>query len=359
MSKYTLLMLEIGGIQDFVFQTNNLKVNVGASRLVRDISEKWVGAAIGGLKSNLLLSQAGEVVLQDLAIEISPDLDVEFIYLGGGNALMLFRDEAKAKTFTQQISLQILKETPDLSAHIARVNIDLKGEVFVHAFEALRRKLALRKQQPAPRMATPAQAVSAPCVFTGHAAAKLHELDEGAPSPISAAVERKIEAFASEKHAISENYTPDKAVLAQTNWGASSAAYVLDFEDFGTLDEASYIAIVHADGNGMGKRIQALKDGHETADKNRAYIQKLRTFSSSAADAANNALKATVLSLIECYDPAIDGWQRQEGVEPADRERLPLVERQPKSYWDNEAKSWVTLPVLPLRVVVAGGDDVT
>ncbi|MCB0020933.1 MAG: hypothetical protein KDE09_24225, partial [Anaerolineales bacterium] len=129
MSKYTLLMLEIGGIQDFVFQTNNLKVNVGASRLVRDISEKWVGAAIGGLKSNLLLSQAGEVVLQDLAIEISPDLDVEFIYLGGGNALMLFRDEAKAKTFTQQISLQILKETPDLSAHIARVNIDLKGEV--------------------------------------------------------------------------------------------------------------------------------------------------------------------------------------------------------------------------------------
>ena len=42
MAQYTLLMLELSGLQEFIFGTNNLRVNVGASTLVNAVIREWV-----------------------------------------------------------------------------------------------------------------------------------------------------------------------------------------------------------------------------------------------------------------------------------------------------------------------------
>ncbi|MDF5732510.1 MAG: hypothetical protein PUP92_32065 [Rhizonema sp. PD38] len=95
--------------------------------------------------------------------------------------------------------------------------------------------------------------------------------------------------------------------------------------------ESSYAAIVHADGNGMGKRFQ--KYGKE-AQNNREYIQRIRDFSKSVEQAGLNALKAVAQVIIKSI---------QQGKVVG---KLGEFNLNAKYY-------------LPFRPLVYGGDDIT
>jgi hypothetical protein len=111
---------------------------------------------------------------------------------------------------------------------------------------------------------------------------------------------------------------------------------VRDFGDLGTEGESSYLAVIHTDGNEMGQRIKDLGKDHSVADENEAYVQKLRQFSKSVASAATTALERTVAVLLDAQNLSDD---KLGGV-------VPLPERE-------------GTPILPLRPIVFGGDDVT
>jgi hypothetical protein len=100
--------------------------------------------------------------------------------------------------------------------------------------------------------------------------------------------------------------------------------FVYDFGDFGTKHESSYIAVVHTDGNGMGKRFQNFDK-----ENNRDYILKVRDLSRSIEKTSNNALSRTVERLIESIE-------------------------------DNKIDAKIEISgKLPFRPIVFGGDDVT
>jgi hypothetical protein len=107
--------------------------------------------------------------------------------------------------------------------------------------------------------------------------------------------------------------------------------FIFNFDDFGEANESSYIALIHADGNGMGERIKALQG----AD-NEAYVHSLRAFSASVQDAAQKALCATVDTLL-------------------------ATRRQVKGddYFGVHSEIKPPRGRLPFRPVVFGGDDVT
>src|SRR5205823_14228478 len=76
--------------------------------------------------------------------------------------------------------------------------------------------------------------------------------------------------------------------------------YPADFEVLGaTAGEYSHIAVVHADGNGMGQRIRDIGDECATVDKNREFVLKLREFSMKVEDAAKGALNAVLGKLVK------------------------------------------------------------
>jgi hypothetical protein len=43
-SEYTLVAVDVSGIQDYIFRSNNLKHQLGASELVRRATSTWVRA---------------------------------------------------------------------------------------------------------------------------------------------------------------------------------------------------------------------------------------------------------------------------------------------------------------------------
>jgi hypothetical protein len=100
----------------------------------------------------------------------------------------------------------------------------------------------------------------------------------------------------------------------------------LDFDDFGrSKGEVSYIAVVHIDGNSMGKRFQE----YGKTENNKDYVQAIRQLSDSVKQASQETLRALTQELTDS---------------------MPTLTK------ILDMKKYKTLPFRPL---VYGGDDVT
>jgi hypothetical protein len=135
--------------------------------------------------------------------------------------------------------------------------------------------------------------------------------------------------------------------------GARARRYPRDFDSLGrTEGEHSYIAVVHADGDGLGQRLQDLL---AAAPSNRAAIQEVRKFS-QAVDCAATAALGEALQVL-CGAIEEDGRGRgfighavakalaeQSGDYGLLRDSLSVA---------------VNKQHVPFRPLVFGGDDVT
>jgi hypothetical protein len=332
MPNYTLLLLEATGIQHYIFGSNNLAQNIGASECVTQATTLWVFETLDKLKLPHNVPRVrGEYVLDDEIgtyrigdASISHDsLAVEVVYAGGGNALLLFADPDKAKLFVKELTLRLLLEAPGLEIAVVSRPIDWKDAKFQIEFEHLRRALGWRKVDRPLSAPLSGLGVTAACAFTGLPAVGM---DDERPSPhlISSVVEGKLDA----EDAGLERLHAVLPAARRNGFG-----FVYDFDLFGSKGESSYIAVVHADGNNMGERKNNVLAKSKDSD---ACVRALRAFSKSVNKAATTALRATLDALIASRD----GKGKFGGVVP-----MPS----PKS----------GLPQLPFRPIVFGGDDVT
>jgi hypothetical protein len=127
-----------------------------------------------------------------------------------------------------------------------------------------------------------------------------------------------------------------------------------DFDNFGREQhEISYIAVVHADGNGLGRRIQDLRQALRGKSP-RECIQAMRAFSAAIEAASQKALEQLGERLLDFWeiDPK-DGdliVERliDEGGAPVEVGRI-VLDQDPR--WKR--------PFIPFRPIVFGGDDLT
>ena len=326
MSQYHIVMLETSGIQDFIFGSNNLRVNTGASALADAITREWVPALLPTPNN---VDGQGRVTRGSLE---DGRLAVEAIYVGGGNALLMFT--GTPDEFLQRLSSHVLTKAPGLRVVSAVLPIGWKSDSLVGRLSELRQTLAQRKHEAAPSGPLPGLGVTAACVFTGEPATG-EWLDPGGQTKlVSESVWARLSWFDRGQQRLKS--------LVDDN-------YVSSFDHFGTKGESSYIAIVHGDGNRMGDRIENLGKTRAIPSMNREYANLLREFSDSARKAAETALGATIETLSRCR--TTEGlWQRQKDVTARDKAGLPRVSQR----CDEEGR-----PLLPFRPVVFGGDDVT
>lgn len=89
MSKHTLTLLDATGIQEYIFGSNQLAQNIGASELVERVTTQWLVDSLKalGLSTNLQWSSEKGVEYSNKKV---PQVYVEVIYAGGGNAVLLF-----------------------------------------------------------------------------------------------------------------------------------------------------------------------------------------------------------------------------------------------------------------------------
>ncbi len=338
-----LTMLEYTGIQNYIFSTNNLGINIGASELVNLATSVWLFDALPH-DNNMAIKRNQYQFDNSKSVLKACEIQAEVIYYGGGNALLLFRDINIAREFTKNLSSTILMRAPGLEVVIQHQEFDKTQSICQIYFEELLPKMAKAKKQKLISTSMPGLSVTAQCVFTGKPAnvfAKLNEAEISAHYLNEEIIAKHIARVSAEErlHAL----VPE---MAPRNFD-----FIYDFDDFGTPGVSSYIGVVHIDGNGLGKRIKKELSKFNDPDRNADWLQHMRSFSSSIKETSCSAMKNTVEALMDAYDPQEKGWHRANSARKQEFSSL-IVHA-------NLKKRDRKIILLPIHPIVFGGDDVT
>ena len=304
-------------LQRYIFQSNRLRENIGASYLAKH----W-------LNKRLI-----EVVSADRRVwdeyETNPWMDqpekpvnttenVNLIYVGGGNAALLCKSKDIAKKVVGAWSRKLLKKAPGLRVVVGY------GEVSDSLTEAYRVALDdLNQREEALLFGTALHSlpVVRTCTSTGLPASKLTMNDW--ISQVAACKQDAVGTKDKQGDAQKEIAEEFSQLLEPTK-KLPKQHFAIEFEDLGGYEGKSHIAVVHADGNEMGKYLIDIVRNNKDDDD--IFLHHLRAFSASVTQLSGNALRATLE-----YLKAV----------------LPLESLQnPKD-------------IFPLRPIVYGGDDLT
>lgn len=302
MSRNHVVVVDTAQIQPYVFGSNRLRENIGASHLVAQATGDWATALLG---------------------------PAELVYAGGGNVVARFEEAARAEFFIRGLSRRALAEAPGL--RLVAESQDYAPGGLRAAVRAAFDRLAERKQGAALSAPLLGLSVTERCGATGLPATARTVEVAGDPSSVYPASAEVLCKRAAAEAA--------RGRLADPREGTPPGRdfyFPADFGDLGrSVGEDSYIAVIHADGNGLGKRIQLLGDG---AEGDESYVEAVGSFSASLHRLSLEALRATVGRLQDHYTRAQTGlW-----------DRIPLRQT---AMGDGVC--------LPMRPLVFGGDDVT
>lgn len=318
--KAHLVLIETSGNQNYIFATNKLRENVGASELTYRVGTQWVLAAVRAVSGLRLWSADMECLRAKLLNPLlNPPLDksgkkIEVLVATSGKALLLVDTVDTGRAIIQHVTTQALKRAPgiDVCGVISdefcwdqrRLN-DVNREVHEKFEEA-------RILRPGPAMRFQRLPVVDECGTSGLPAARWHVPDkkDGERAAARAAV-----SLAKRAHRLAYERRM-KFMLAD---------YEMDFaKNINQLEkDCDWLAIIHADGNGLGEIFLDFGRyaGCPTAADNRKYADTLREFS---------------LALDVCTDKAF---------------------RKAVAQWVAKDKNvWKKFPLLP---IVLGGDDLT
>lgn len=327
MQTYTLTVLDTPGIQRYIFGSNRLRENIGASELVRRATSLWPLEILQQIGGSNVRNPANHDFDESRHIE-RDHLTAEVVYVGGGNTVILFREREQAIQFTTQLNYKLLEEAPGLELAVAHIDIDWEKDRLGHKVNEAMKQLAQNRRTRLPSVPLLGLAVTAACQSTGLVATTTnaeHGKPEGEETyPISSEVAAKLETI-----------EEAKAHLYASLPEIESAGYDIPsrFDEFGrTAEEMSYIAVVHADGNGMGRFFRRITDQQPNS---RDYIQEVRSTSRKVEEASRAALHQIGIALLQAVEFG-------KNKEPSIRGVVPI--RGSK---------------LPFRPIVFGGDDLT
>lgn len=329
MSKYIASVIDTTGIQKYIFGSNRLKENVAGSYLVKLATDDWVKECLRKI-GNVYIpvhnpSQA------EPHINENPEVIAELIYSGGGNTFLLFRDteDNYARKFTETWSKKILFEAPGLNVEIAHQPFDWNQRLLQDVIEndLIKGKLDIQKRKPRPSAPLLGLGVTVSCISTGLVAVETREID-GVTRPISREVVKKLDQVNQANGELRKILFDDRKPRKRNE----QYDIPLDVDDLGRSEnESSYIAVVHIDGNQMGKRFEEYgkaqsNSNNSIAEKNRDFVMAMRKLSWGVSEASRRALEAVGYAVIKLVD---------------------------------EEKFEIKDNYLPFRPIVYGGDDVT
>ncbi|MGC9335553.1 MAG: Cas10/Cmr2 second palm domain-containing protein [Anaerolineae bacterium] len=329
MPEFTLTVLDTPAIQSYIFESNRLRENIGASELVRRATETW---PLELLKSSGRTNVAEPEATNpedrlDTTLHIEDgDLDAEVVYIGGGNTVLLFRDKEDARKLVNRLSRRLIAFAPGLQLVAAHQQVIWEQDDLARCLDDAMRRLAQEKaavprSQPQLGLGVTVEGRSTGLVATTTNAAHGKPGPE-ATFPISEVTAGKLDAVQAANQRLHE--------LMPGDVRRAGFEFPLDFEQFGRSEgEMSYIAVVHADGNEMGRLFHEIAQGARSA---RAYIDQVRTTSTHVNHVGTAALQRLLVDLVGAWD----SQENQIG------EVVPLYEQK-----------------LPFRPIVFGGDDIT
>lgn len=336
MAQYVLTILDTISIQNYIFGSNRLRENIGASELVKQATQDWVRQC---------LPKPNNVTQPSLTIE-RDQLQAELIYAGGGNTMIMFDTVPRAKTFVTELSERLLTDAPGLDIAVVHQpfkweNDSLGGSKKGVVHQAMMALANRKRNQPVHRPLS-GLSVTAECQSTGFVAITTDEGYVPGDEPtklISAEIEAKLKKAQSLNTKTKRDN--DEKYFSQP----------LDFDELGrSHSDTSYVAVIHADGNGFGDRIEKIAQDYPSAPQNREYLQALQNFSNRVENASKVAWEQTEQRILASFqfDDEKEAWMMAS------------------TRFDEQNKNWLRENQFPLyqdkapfRLLVRGGDDLT
>ncbi|MCD8097697.1 MAG: hypothetical protein LUE31_06640 [Lachnospiraceae bacterium] len=109
-----LAMYDVRGIQDYIFRTNRVKDIIGASLLVEHIIEDALKSACAQTESQGRVVLDWETEKGQIASLRGVDVDAEVLFIGGGNAYILYRSRAFCQEISRRMARYVLEHTYSL-----------------------------------------------------------------------------------------------------------------------------------------------------------------------------------------------------------------------------------------------------
>ncbi|MDY7024614.1 MAG: hypothetical protein SWJ54_25255, partial [Cyanobacteriota bacterium] len=292
-----LVLIETSGNQNYIFSTNKLQENVGASELTYQAGTQWVLKAIAKYNDAIALeiwkdSKRLRELLRNP--KINPPIEnqekpVEILTAASGKALFLTQEENTAQNIISEVTRRALIEAPGLD--LTGVYEEIKNwndlNSLADAVKKVHEKFEkVRSRRPSPQNRFLRLPIIASCAVSGLPASEIETLSE-----------RQVEA--GYKHqAISrvsavKRQKAEEAKTRLTNLDErlqSQIDQLLRDED-STEEKRSWLAIIHADGNGLGQIFLKFQDYIGEDKSNRNYIKKYRDFSLALDECTEAAFK--------------------------------------------------------------------
>jgi hypothetical protein len=309
------ILFDTRSIQQYIFSGNKLRTNIGASYIVEHVFESQL---IKILKNKF----DGQADLESWQDTEEADFSnftekCRIAYIGGGNALVLFQedtDDSVLKNIVTEFTKELLVTYPGLKTGAAIGELDLSStEAYQKSDDDLHKKLKHNQNTVFPQVNVPYTGLTQACSINGEVADywdthhKIVPGQEGKARFFSQEVAAKamIAKKANEK-------LHEKFVHSIGNF-----LFPMELDHLGQQETKNYIAIVHVDGNNMGKKFMDCKS-----------LAKRVKLSKDVKKKTETAFARLLESIVTEYDT-----------------------------YDRELK--LEANYLPIRPLILGGDDAT
>lgn len=315
MNNVYAVLLDTVSIQKYVFGSNRLKENIGASYIVSNIYKdnliKALTSVVGKYSEYVSWSTNPEKCL------IKDDnIEAEIGYIGGGNALIFFKSSENAKRFIAEWSKNLLVLAPGVRTSAAISLFDLDS--FAESINMLYKKLNKNKNMFFPKVTLSKYGITADCSMSG-LSAEVRYKDQEFDGYISSVTSAKLH---------SELVAQGKMIEEYKSFLGDDYTLTDEIDNLGQKKGESHIAIIHMDGNNMGLRF-----------KNCKTLDDIRRLSISINDIVSKAFKNLIKDIIDKMPLLLD-----------DKNGFNI---QPSS--ENKKKK----SILPIRPILIEGDDIT
>ena len=253
-------MVETGGNQAYIFGSNRLRENLGASELVRQVCTDWVDDAISGV------DHAQKIVATS------------------GRAIVFFPDEESARRFVFEVTRRALSNAPGLAVGGAVVAW-AAGDRFPEVVGDLSARCEAAAAANPPALRFLGAPILATCDSTGLPAEAMVASVGGKIRPLSAVASAKRRVALAAEQRLQDVFRLDRLGIAEMEEGVRG-------ESRG--DATPRLAIVHADGNRIGQAFITLA-GESTDDPDtqmRAYEALSAGLDDATAGAVLDAIAA-------------------------------------------------------------------
>ena len=280
-----LVLIETSGNQAYIFSTNKLRECIGASELTFRSGTQWVLEAVesvGGPKG-LWQENATPMTIRQNILKESLNDDISIITAISGKAILKVDTKEKAQAIIQNVTQRALEDAPGLD--ISGVIVPLKDFTFDQAIQDAHQRMDQHKNvKPSTAERFLNYPITASCHHAPLPASGVIKIKQGNNTdsfmPLSESSikkreheelwQQRVDRILQSSH---QAYASNKDIPLPP---VETKIDVLETH----IESSSWIAVVHADGNGLGQIFTRFREYASEMDEE-AYTQAFRSFSQS------------------------------------------------------------------------------